>query len=140
MDEGLLRHERLRRRGAPRRETAQQLVEATLAARWRIYTTPEALYEIERVLPDRLGSSRRFAVLTRKRVQRRATVVPAPHGRHQVPHDPTDRAVLGGALACGADYLVTNDDHLLSLHPYESLQIVSMTEYRALLEDRGLWP
>ena len=121
-------------------ETAQQLVEATLAAAWRIYTTPEVLHEIERVLPDRLGSSRRFAVLTRKRVQRRATVVVARPGRHRVPDDPADRAVLLGALACGADYLVTNDDHLLSLHPYESLQIVSMSDFRELLENQGLWP
>ena len=43
-------------------------------------------------------------------------------------------------LAAGVDYLVTNDDHLLQLDPYEGMRIVSMTVCQKLLEDQGLLP
>jgi predicted nucleic acid-binding protein len=38
----------------------------------------------------------------------------------------------------GADYLVTNDAHLLSLNPFQGLRIVSMTDYYNLLVSEGL--
>ncbi|MDB5172098.1 MAG: hypothetical protein JWN51_871 [Phycisphaerales bacterium] len=41
-------------------------------------------------------------------------------------------------LTAGADYLVTNDRHLLLLDPYEGLRIVSMGAYENLLRDLGL--
>jgi predicted nucleic acid-binding protein len=47
--------------------------------------------------------------------------------------------VLQAALEARADYLVTNDDDLLELNPYEGLQIISMNAYRQLLENQGLW-
>jgi predicted nucleic acid-binding protein len=56
----------------------------------------------------------------------------------QVPDDPKDSPVLQAALSCGADYLVTNDRHLLSLNPSDGLRIVSMTEYYRILEEQGL--
>jgi len=42
------------------------------------------------------------------------------------------------SLASGADYLVTNDRHLLALHPYEGLQIITMADYQRLLTADGL--
>jgi len=41
-------------------------------------------------------------------------------------------------LAAGADYLVTNDTHLLALSGYEGLRILSMSDYYRLLQDRQL--
>jgi predicted nucleic acid-binding protein len=52
-----------------------------------------------------------------------------------VRRDPADNPILRAALACGADYLVTNDRHLLELDPYEGLSIVSMQRYVRLLND-----
>ncbi len=40
--------------------------------------------------------------------------------------------------AAHADYLVTNDPHLLTLNPYEGLLIISMAEYHQLLVAEGL--
>ena len=51
-----------------------------------------------------------------------------------------EHAILQAALAAGADYLVTNDRHLLALHPYEGLRIISMTDYFELLRSEGLLP
>jgi predicted nucleic acid-binding protein len=56
-----------------------------------------------------------------------------------VPRDPADCEVLRTALQVGAHYLVTNDRHLIALHPYEGVQIISMADYRRLLEEHGLF-
>ena len=120
-------------------DAAGRMLEATLKASWRIFTSSHVLGEIERVMVERLGFSRRFALLTRRRVKRRAILVePARSSRHRVPGDPDDSPILQAALAAGADYLVTNDTHLLALSGYEGLQILSMSDYYRLLQDRQL--
>ncbi len=93
---------------------AEQLVEATELACWRIYTSLYMLGELERVLTVKLGFSRRLALLSRGRVIRRATLVEPMASRHAVPGDPADNPILQAALAAGVDYLVTNDSHLLA--------------------------
>jgi predicted nucleic acid-binding protein len=96
-------------------DAAERMLEATRKASWRIFTSSYVLVEIERVLVERLSFSRRFALLTRRRARRRATL-----------------------LAAGADYLVTNDTELLALSGYEGLRILSMSDYYRLLQDRQL--
>jgi predicted nucleic acid-binding protein len=73
------------------------------------------------------------------RALRRAQLVEPIPSRHAVPQDPADSETLRTALRAGSDYLVTNDRHLLALHPYEGLQIVTMADYRRILEDEGLF-
>ena len=121
-------------------EAAEVMVEGTSKASWRIFVSSYVLDETERVMTERLGSSTRFAHRPRRRVQRRAALVEPPPSRHRVPADPDDSPILRAALAAGADFLVTNDPDLLDLSPYESLRIVSMTDYYRLLRDRGLLP
>ena len=116
---------------------AEQMVAASLRAQWRIVSSGYVLEETERVLTEKLGFSRRFGHLTRERVRRRTTVVLTPVSRHAVPLDPADSPVLRAALAAGADFLVTNDAHLLTLNPYQGLRVVSMTEYFNHLVDEG---
>jgi putative PIN family toxin of toxin-antitoxin system len=119
-------------------DAAERMLEATRRASWRIFTSSYVLAEIERVV-ERLGLSRRLALLTRKRAKRQAILVePAHSSRHRVPGDPDDSPVLQAALAAGADYLVTNDTALLSLSGYEGLRILSMSDYYRLLQDRQL--
>jgi predicted nucleic acid-binding protein len=84
--------------------------------------------------------SARVARLSRQRVAHRAVLLDPPSSRHLVPGDPADSPILQAALAAGADYLVTNDRHLLALHPYEGLRIISMTDYFELLRNEGLLP
>ncbi len=117
--------------------TAARLVNATLKGRWRIYASTELLDEVVEVI-ERLGFSKRFALLLRRRVVNRSTLVKPVPSRHQVPDDPKDGRVLRAALAAGADLLVTNDRHVLSLDPYEGLKIISMTAYFQILESEGL--
>jgi putative PIN family toxin of toxin-antitoxin system len=119
-------------------EAAEEMVAATERAGWRIFVSAYLLDELERVITERLGFSRRLAVLSRQRTLRRARLVEPGASRHVVPQDRDDSPILRAALAAGVDYLITNDRHLLALHPYEGLQIISMAEYRRLLAAEGL--
>jgi len=118
-------------------EAAETMLSATHEASWRIYISQTVLDEIERVLVNYLGFSDRLARLTRARCARRAVYVDERRSRHEVPDDPADSPILRASLNSGIDYLVTNDEHLLRLSPYESLRIISMTEYFAMLQDEG---
>ena len=121
-------------------EAAEQMVQATQDASWRIYTCREQLDELERVLTEELEFSRRLTSLSRSRILRRAAVVEPGASRHMVPDDPKDNPILQAAVSAGADYLVSNDRHLLALNPHEGLRIVSMTDFYRHLQDDGLLP
>jgi putative PIN family toxin of toxin-antitoxin system len=116
---------------------AERLVDATFAADWRVYSTPHLLDELAEVM-RRLRFSKRLATLAQRRIRRRTQVVTPPPSRHAVRDDPDDSPILRAALACGADYLVTNDRHLLELDPYEGVRILTMDDYIRLLEELGL--
>jgi uncharacterized protein len=119
-------------------EAAAAMLDVTEQAGWRIYASTYVLDELERVVTEELGFSGRLASLSRRRIIRRAIMVKPGASRHEVPQDVKDTPVLRTALEAGADYLVTNDRHLLGLDPYEGLRIVSMTDYRRILESEGL--
>jgi predicted nucleic acid-binding protein len=89
------------------------------------------------VAPADLFKGARFARVTRERSRRCANLVVAPASRHSIPHDPADSPALRAALAAGVDFLVANDVPLLNLNPYESLRIISMTEYFDMLVAEG---
>lgn len=78
-------------------EAAERMVKATHDASWRIYTCREQLEELERVLTDELGFSRRLAYLSRIRILRRATLVQPGASRHEVSEDPQDNLILQAA-------------------------------------------
>jgi putative PIN family toxin of toxin-antitoxin system len=119
-------------------QAAQHMIQATLDTSWRLYTSSYVAAETQRVIGEKLGFPRRFAFLTRVRILRRAVTVEPPASRHAVPQDAADNPVLQAALAAGVDYLVTNDEHLLGLDPYEGLRIISMNAYLQVLENEGL--
>ena len=119
-------------------ETAEELLAATEQASWRIHASRYLLDELERVMTEKLGFSRRLARLARARIVQRASIVEPGASHHAVPLDIADTPILRAAVAAGVDYLVTNDRHLLGLDPYEGLRIISMTEYRRILVNEGL--
>jgi len=116
---------------------ARRILGATVNGRWRIYANGYVIDELKRVLVDRLGFSAEVAALARTKITRRSRWV-VVRSRAQVPQDPKDSPILQAALTCGADYLVTNDRHLLSIRPVEGIRIVSMDEYYEILRANGL--
>ena len=119
-------------------DAAVRMLDATVQAKWRIYLSRQILDEIGQVLVHQLGFTRRLASLTQARVARRAILTEPGALSHNVPDDPKDSPILQAAMTAGVDYLVTNDQHLLSLHPYHGLQILSMTQFHELLVSQGL--
>lgn len=117
---------------------AQLVIDATLAARWRVYTSDSVLDEFERVMLGELHYQPRLVALARRRIARRSVEVVLSSSRHTVPDDPKDTPILQTALAASADVLISRDKHLLSLDPYEGLRILSVASYHRLLIDRGL--
>jgi putative PIN family toxin of toxin-antitoxin system len=116
---------------------AARMIEATKRGKWRIYASSYVIAELVRVLTEDLGFSSRLAALTQRRIVGRSALV-SLKSTAKVPQDPNDSPILQAALSCGADFLVTNDRHLLSLHPFEGLEIVSMRRYTELLREHGL--
>ena len=117
---------------------AELLIDATVRADWRIYASAYLLDECERVIDQKLGKGRRLAMLTRNRVALRARLVKPGESRHRVAKDAADGPILRASLQAGVDYLVTDDRHLLELHPYEGLKIISMRDYGQVLSAQGL--
>lgn len=123
---------------AMRGKSATAILEATEQAGWRIYVSTYLLDELERVICEKLGFSRRLAILSRQRTARRGVLIVPGTSRHFVPDDPNDTPILRCALSAGVAFLVTSDRHLLSLHPYEGIQIVTVREYGQFLRERGM--
>jgi putative PIN family toxin of toxin-antitoxin system len=119
-------------------EAAEKMLTATQHASWRIFASDYLLAELDRVLTQKLGFPRRLSHLSRQRIIHRAALVDPPASRHAVSSDSADSPILRAALAANADYLVTNDAHLLALNPYEGLRIISMADYYRLLQNEGL--
>ncbi len=109
-------------------KAATTMLNATHRAKWRMFTSQYVLDEVAHVLVDYLGFSQKLAALTQRRIIRRFILV-KERSKAKVPLDPKDSPILQAALSCGADYLVTNDRHLLILDPFDGLRIISMTEY-----------
>jgi putative PIN family toxin of toxin-antitoxin system len=116
---------------------AIRMLEATRRGKWRVYSSSYQVAELVRVLLEDLHVPLRSVKLIQQRILARSTVVKSESSA-EVPDDPKDSPILQAALTCGADYLVTNDQHLLDLNPFEGLGIISMNAYHDLLEDEGL--
>lgn len=59
------------------------------------------------------------------------TLVPAMADVHVVKADPDDDIFIACALAAGANYIVSGDDHLLQLEKYRDIPIVTVREFLA---------
>ena len=60
-----------------------------------------------------------------------------PQRRITACRDPKDNVVLEVAVAGEADYIVTGDNDLLVLHPFEDIPIVGPAEFLKALETAG---
>src|SRR4051812_45322653 len=113
---------------------AKEIIDSVLQSRGRIFATEFIAIETERVLVDKLGRDPRLAKLQARRIRRRSDIVGVVSSRHLVPDDPHDTPILRAAVEAGVDFLVTSDHHLLKLTPYEGIPIVSMRDFRLVLQ------
>ncbi len=121
-------------------EHAIQAIRATVDARWKIFTCSYQLDELSRVMSQKLGLSMRWVRAVRIRVLEHSVMVTPLPSRHAVARDPNDSPILNPAIVAGVAFLVTIDRDLLTMDPYEGIRIISLWEYRRILEDRGMLP
>jgi putative PIN family toxin of toxin-antitoxin system len=122
---------------------AKNLRRAWQARRFELFITPQILTEAERVLT--YPRVRRNFGLTRTEIetvltvlQTNARLLPGLYeGITTVQTDITDNIFLTAALEIGADYLVSQDAHLLNLKYYQGTQIISLAQFSQLLEIEG---
>jgi putative PIN family toxin of toxin-antitoxin system len=109
-------------------------IERALTHRVRFLTSDYILAEVERVLLEKLGESRRLARLTLASLRRICSVVPLPlpTGKY-VAADPNDDPIVQTALTGKADYIVTADKALLGLAKVRDVEIISLEEWLSRL-------
>lgn len=62
-----------------------------------------------------------------------ATLIVVAELPNVIPEDPPDNMVLATAVAGGADYIVSGDDDLHRIGEYEGIQVLSPTQFLAVL-------
>lgn len=70
------------------------------------------------------------------RLLRKRALIIRPKDRIDVCRDPSDDLVLECAVSGKADWIVTGDQDLLSLHPYRGISIVSPKEFLKQLPNK----
>ena len=88
---------------------------------FKLIVSPEIVREYETVLPKAIRSTD-AAVRVRLSIQLAAYV--APHEGPSVTVARSDDKFLVAAVAGQAKAVITNDEHLLAVHPYEGIQIL----------------
>ncbi len=68
-----------------------------------------------------------------KALRTRAEVAPGLLVLDAVPDDPKDNHILAAAVETSCEYLVSGDRHLLDLHEFQGIKIVTPREFLALL-------
>ena len=114
-----------------------------IVARWRardfrLVVSPDTLTELADVLhrshiitkhPIREHDIQNFLRLLRARAQ----VAPGVRVLDIIPDDPKDNHVVAAAVETYCDYIVSGDHHLLDLHEFQGVKILSPREFLALL-------
>jgi len=111
-----------------------QLLDSWKQQRFVLVTSPEIIAEIQRVLeyPQiskkyKLSKSDVQSLLNL--IEHEAVVIPKPPAVHIIKDDPDDDKFLACALAAQAEYIVSGDQHLLSLGSYKSISIVTVKQF-----------
>lgn len=64
-----------------------------------------------------------------------AEIVETPKIARVVPDDPEDDKLIAIAVASGADAIISNDQHLLTLDPYDGIRILQPSAFVKQLRD-----
>ena len=114
------------------------LVEEANRRKVRFFVSEHILDELESTLVADFSRTPRYASLARRAILRIAKVVRLAFRRQGwVVRDPDDDPVVQTALDAKVDYLVTNDQEMLSLRQVEDVRIISDREFAHLIGFRS---
>ena len=112
------------------------------AADWQVAATPQLLAEVE----DKLRTKKKLRSWLKTtdddidefinvRLGNIVTMKPGYRQAHgAVPADPKDDMVIAAALEAKAEYLISEDKHLLELGDYQGIKIMNREEFEAELD------
>jgi putative PIN family toxin of toxin-antitoxin system len=115
-----------------RREAVIEFRELLTEADITHVTSAHILSEVEAVLAERMGLTKRRAKAAARLLARVSQIV-EPTTIEQVSRDPFDDYVIAAALHGGADYLITADKDLLVLNGQMSIEIITPAEFQSVL-------
>lgn len=109
--------------------TPREVLEMVIAGRLKAFVSPAMLAELREVLarPRFHMSGRQVERLVEEFRGLAREVEPAVQVA-AVPSDPDDDRVLECAVAAGADFVVTGDNHLLDLDRFHGIRIVTSAQ------------
>lgn len=114
---------------------AQALRRAWQLRCFDLFVTPQTLAEVERVLTyprvrHNYGLTHAEVTLALNVLKSHARLLPGVYeGVTAVAADESDNVFLAAALEAGADYLVTQDPHLLNLKYFHGTHIISLAQF-----------
>ncbi len=108
---------------APMGYMQQWLQIARTGRRFKLYTSPEILAELQTKLEHKLGQPAFESVDFRRYIEAIATVV-HPTSRLSVVRDPDDNKILECAVEAKAAAIITFDKDLLDLKEYKGTKII----------------
>lgn len=115
-------------------------------AEWRIAASPQLLAETRAKMKTK-RSVRQWLKMSEEQINTFLDVtlpgitveVPGVRQAHgAVPADPKDDMVIAAALEAKAEYLISEDKHLLDLHTYQGIKIMNREQFEGELDRLGV--
>jgi putative PIN family toxin of toxin-antitoxin system len=100
-----------------------------------LFLSQHILDEFEVVMTDKLGFDQHRVERAVALLQRKGQVVEPTPLAAPVCRDPNDDPVLALALSADADCLVTGDDDLLTLNPFENIPVITPRHFLTFYPD-----
>ncbi len=100
---------------------SRKIVSGVEVGTFELFVSPDIVREYERVFPKAIRSNDARARVWQS-IRHAESVTPA-----EVPHVTADRSddkFLAAAFSAAADAIITSDEHLLAVHPYEGIEIL----------------
>jgi putative PIN family toxin of toxin-antitoxin system len=97
----------------------------------------DILDEVTRVLRDKFGWTKEAVSLAQERIGDFTEKVVPLEKVSAVKEDPTDHRILECALAGKSEYLVTRDNHLLSIKNFKGTQIIKVADFLETARRQG---
>lgn len=113
-----------------------RVVELALDKRIRVFTSIEILQELEKVSRSYFEEPEEIIQRQISLILEYSTVVKPSARINVVTDDPADNKILECAAACGADYIVTGDSHLLTLGGYRRIEMLSAAKFMEMIGSR----
>lgn len=112
------------------------VVASGLAGSYSIVSSMPILIELRDKLEERFGWELSETIELLEGIVPTLDVVDVPGTLIAVPEDPDDNPIVETAIVGKAAYIVTGDKHLLRLHRFQNIEIVTVDAFTSILREK----